>query len=90
MNRNLETFVATIIIKGQTAARINAAGAVEVFEDSARLQEILKEYREASQSDGVEGLSPKLFACWLTSERYKEFKLLVDVLDWTEGDVLPD
>lgn len=90
MNRNLKTSVAAIIVNGQTAAQINAAGAVEVLKDSGRLQEILNEYREASQTGGMDGLSPELFACWLTSKRYKEFKLLVDVFDWTEGDVLPN
>ena len=88
MIKTPQTLIARIEIDGQTAARINAAGDVEVIDDSSRLQEILSMYYKASKRPSVHGLHPVVATCLGLSDGVPEVKLSVHSKDWLIGDMV--
>jgi len=79
--------IAIIEIGGRLAARIDDAGNVETIEPSARLSELIAEYKFLLPGPGLIGLTPALSAARAMEVR-PEFSLTVNIEDMIVGDIV--
>lgn len=79
--------IAIIEINGRLAAKIDYAGNVETLEPSARLSELVAEYKFLLDGPGLIGLTPALSAA-RTMQIRPEFSLTVNIKDMIVGDIV--
>jgi hypothetical protein len=85
---DLSTVVAEIAIDDHIAAQIRADGTIDVVEPSARLDEILVDFRRSVASGSLHGLTPVMSTCYGMDRHCPEFRLIVNIMDWIVSDIV--